>query len=112
MNYEHFPDQEENDLEHRVLAVLREFDPGAQGSLDDYITTFYTDENNLSAEIRVRADDEGGLKLNANIGKPLALLSLKAFLEKHGLRVVQLVAIQATPSERAALTEATKRING
>ncbi len=106
-NYsEVLPQQEsKKDLEKRVMQAMKEIDAGAQGSLDTYVTMNYQDEEGRFAEVRLLRsfNDPKAFNLNANIGKPLALLSLKALLEKKGIQIDRLAAYDASPEEQEIL---------
>ena len=106
---------ENNESEaERVLRVVRELNPGAEGVFDShgngYITTNFTDQNKRWVEARIIRSTKklGAFILNANIGDPLALLELKQKLEKGGIPIDRLVSYFADDETQEILANASK----
>ncbi len=107
-NPEPSPEQDDDAL-RGVMEAIWTIDPGAQGSLETYVTMDFTDEQGAWVEARVlrTAEPPSVLTLNTNVGTPLASLELERRFRALGITIHQLAAIHASPSEAEALQRAT-----
>lgn len=97
-----------------VFEVLRELDPGVDGTFDSYVTINFTDGAGRFAEIRMMRDQDtpAAYQLNANVGSPRVMLELFERLRSEGIRISRMAAYMASEEERKILRQAIEEASG
>ncbi len=96
--------------DRRVFEVLRDMDPGVQGTFDDYVVVNFTDGAGRFAEIRVMRDqdDTSAYTLNANVGSPLAMIEFFERLRASDVSITKMVSHFASKEENERLQQLIK----
>ena len=97
----------------KAMIAVRKIDKGADGNLESYVSINYKDDlyGFVEARLLQSKQDPTSFTLNANIGAPLALITLKDKLEKEGIRIDRLIAIHSDPNETKILASLSRPPN-